>query len=225
MAAELVGKLANLHADLDHRALKSSAVFKQLVSGDWMSAERKFGQPFSFRNHAKLIFSANKTPPAADVGYAFFRRWIIIPFTKTFDGAKDDKDLRSKLQRELSGILNRALGGLRRLYDNRMFSNPPQVEAALTEYRLDTDSVAAFIFECIIHAPGGQISKQRLYDSYHGWCEKQGLKAVAYNSFSKQLRRALPGLDDKKPKNGSRFWVDIRLSEDAALLPNSPFSK
>ena len=37
-----------------------------LVSGDFIIAERKFEHPFSFRNYAKLIFSANEIRESDD---------------------------------------------------------------------------------------------------------------------------------------------------------------
>ena len=57
--AELYGKLANVFADLDHRALRSSTMFKTLTSGDRITGERKHRDPFAFRSFAKLLFSAN----------------------------------------------------------------------------------------------------------------------------------------------------------------------
>lgn len=113
-AAGLLGKLANVFSDLDDRGLKSSSMFKVLVTGDRITAERKFGQPFEFKNYARLLFSANKLPSSRDRSYAFYRRWLIIPFEKTFDGTNADKSLKRKLKssEELSGILNLAIKGL-----------------------------------------------------------------------------------------------------------------
>jgi hypothetical protein len=66
LAAELFGKLGNFFADLDPRALKTSSLFKTLVTGDEIQAERKFRDPFKFRNVARLLFSANKLPDSSD---------------------------------------------------------------------------------------------------------------------------------------------------------------
>ncbi len=111
--AELFGKLGNFFADLSAHSLKSSSMFKTLVTGDHITAERKFGQPFTFANYARLIFSCNEMPKSFDRTYAYYRRWIIIPFTRTFiKGKNADDGLRDKLKQELPGIFNRALNGL-----------------------------------------------------------------------------------------------------------------
>jgi putative DNA primase/helicase len=49
-AANLYGKLANTFADLKSLKLSETGNFKMLVSGDSITAERKFEHPFSFRN-------------------------------------------------------------------------------------------------------------------------------------------------------------------------------
>ena len=38
-----------------------------LVSGDFIRAQKKYGQPFEFSNYAKLIFSANEIPQSEDI--------------------------------------------------------------------------------------------------------------------------------------------------------------
>ena len=142
-AAQLYGKLANTFADLDARGLRSSSMFKTLTTGDPIDAERKHGHPFRFRSYAKLLFSANKIPPSRDRTHAFYRRWVIIPFTRTFNGVGDnptpDTGLRDKLKTELAGILNRAIDGLRRLHLNKAFTQPQSVMDAKRAYIRDND--------------------------------------------------------------------------------------
>ena len=78
--ADLHGKLANVCADLKAEKLTSTGTFKILVSGDTIRAQKKHGQPFDFRNIAKLIFSANEIPESNDQTYAYFKRWIVLLF-------------------------------------------------------------------------------------------------------------------------------------------------
>ena len=54
--ADLFGKLANVCADLKSEKIPNTGVFKMLVSGDVIRAQRKHGQPFDFGNYAKLIY-------------------------------------------------------------------------------------------------------------------------------------------------------------------------
>ncbi len=219
-AAELLGKLANVFGDLDSRALKGSSFFKMLVSGDTLTAERKFKDPFSFTNYARLIFSANKLPRSADTSFAFYERWLIIPFEKTFDtkNPATDPDLRVKLAApgELSGILNRALAGLQRLYFAGKFTEPASVRAALNEYRRQNDSIMSFCEDCIDLAPDKTVIKQDLYNSYKIWCESQGLRPFSQTKMKPSLLQVFPQVTDgRNGKYGPRVWFGIDLNEEA----------
>jgi len=84
--ADLFGKLANIYDDLPPDTLINTGIFKILVTGGEIQAEKKFKNAFKFRNFAKLVFSANKVPSTVDDTKAFFRRWIIINFPNEFKG-------------------------------------------------------------------------------------------------------------------------------------------
>jgi P4 family phage/plasmid primase-like protien len=214
--AELFGKLANIVADIDDRALKSSSKFKMLVSGDRLKAERKFAQPFSFCSYARLIFSANSLPPSKDRTHAFYRRWLIIPFERIFEGKESDKELRARLRNELPGILNRALRGLDRLFSEGKFTEPQAVKTALEDYQRENDSVAAFVAAFVVEDTYATIAKQTFYGSYRNWCETEGLRPVAQKRIKSSLMRIFPMLDEVRPSSGRApwHWVGIRLIED-----------
>jgi P4 family phage/plasmid primase-like protien len=205
-AAALVGKLANVHADLDARALKSSTAFKALVTGDMLTVERKYCEPFEYKNRARLIFSANSVPLAADKSFAFIRRLVIVPFDRTFTGEHADKYLREKLStpEELSGIFNRALAGLDRLYSNSDFTIPAQVDAALGEYHRANDSVVAFVSECCDITPDGRIAKADFRAAYGPWCVDQGMTRMGDRKIKESLRLAVPGLGEAREGNRGR---------------------
>src|SRR5208283_4253568 len=122
----------------------------KLTSGfdlrDW---ENKYQDPFTFKNTAKLIFSANAIPEGKK-DRAYYRRWILIRFPNNFEGENTDKSLITKLltPEELSGFLNLALDGLKRVRENGKFSNEKSIEATQKEYEFNSDPVAAFMDEC-----------------------------------------------------------------------------
>ena len=220
-AAELYGKLANVFADLDARGLQSSSMFKTLTTGDWITAERKHAQPFRFRCYAKLLFSANRIPPNRDKTHAFYRRWLIIPFTRTFNGEgtnpQPDKQLREKLKDELPGILNRALQGLARLTLNEAFTQPPSVTEAKKAFMRRNDNLRVFAEECLLANPIGTIPKQEFADVYKRWCESYGDRPVAHNLLKEALKQIFPMLDEwREDKSKPRCWMGFEWSDDAA---------
>ena len=211
-AAELLGKLANIFADLDSRALKRSTMFKILVGGDRITVERKHKDPFEFNNYARLLFSANELPRSQDRTYAFYRRWIIIPFEKTFTDDNADKNLLKKLKDELPGILNLALDGLKKLKVDGQFIETEKTIQAKEEYKKQNDSVAAFIDERVIESTDAFLTKQSFYREYKDWCENAGLKSVSQKSprFKMSIYDSLEKVDEfRNGATGPRCWMNI----------------
>lgn len=114
-ASRLVGKLANICPDLPTSHLSSTMTFKALTGGDVLSAEYKFKDIFEYVPYCKLVFSANKPPASDDNTHGFFRRWLVVPFTRCFEEGLPVTLSREKLDtilsrpQELSGVLNKAL--------------------------------------------------------------------------------------------------------------------
>jgi len=108
----LKNKLLNASSEVQTKKQVNASIFKQVVAGDLIQADKKHKQPFTFRPIAKHIFSMNEIPVLTDRTYAFERRLIVITFNQTFSGKKEDKKLEEKLESELSGILIWCLEGL-----------------------------------------------------------------------------------------------------------------
>ena len=224
-SSKLFGKLANIFADLPDRKFLNTGVFKMLCGGDLIYAERKFQNPFSFVNFAKLIFSANRLPMVYDDSDAFFRRWIIINFPNRFEGEKADKKLLEKLAtpEELSGLLNLALEGLERLINNGGFSNEGSIDELREEYIRKSDSAAAFIMDCIEIDSEGIILKDDLYEAYVKYCDANKLPKVAKNVLTRDyLYKKIPSLSETKiyveiggERVRKRAWKGIRLNNEA----------
>lgn len=212
--AQLYGKLANIFADLSPKALESSAVFKAVVSGDSLSAEFKGVDSFDFRPFARLIFSANEIPASRDVGEAFFRRWIIIPFPNRFEHGKNaNKNLIHELttEKELSGLLNLAIEGLRRLEAQGCFTENETTRQALETYKKETDNVASFIDEMCFVDDNAEVYTTELYEAYRYWCERCGYKALSKKRFHAQLKTKIPGLDKGRRYREPEHYKGIGL--------------
>jgi len=212
--AMLQDKLANLFSDLDQRALKHSGYFKLIVSGDPIDAERKHQHPFTFKPFCKLIFSANRMPTSYDKSPAFYRRWLIIPFPNTFEGAAADPDMLDKITTsgELSGLLNKAIDRLRTLEERRGFAEPETVVEAMKTYKLTSDGMVAFLSECCRDAePEESVGKKALYDAYTSWAEDAKARYTESRAeFNRRLKQFYPMIRDKRirTKDGKqpRIW-------------------
>ena len=165
--------MANLHADLSDSAVKMTGKLKMLTGGDLIPAEFKFGTPFTFVNHAKLIFSANKPPEIMEDTSGIWRHVRLIVFPYKFSGQGADKKLFKKLTtpEELSGLLNWALEGLERLRANGWnFSNTRGETEVREEYLRRSSPVQSFLMDCTEAKSDAFESKKELYAAFAEYC-------------------------------------------------------
>ncbi len=154
--AMLFGKLANIGDDISDEFLrgKGISVFKKIVTGNRVKAERKGQDPFEFNPYVKITFSANEIPKMRDKTGAVIRRLVIIPCDARF--TKDDPDyepfIKYKLIEEssLEYLIKIGIEGLKRVLDNYSFTESDRVSDALKDYELENDNFLQFISELTI---------------------------------------------------------------------------
>lgn len=185
--AKIADKLVNYASEINGKL--EASLFKQLVSGEPVEARLPYGEPHIMSQYARLIFNCNELPKDIEHTNAFFRRFLIIPFDVTIPEKEQDKMLHNKIiDKELSGILNWILEGLKRLIDQQRFSECKSAENANMQYRTDSDSVRLFLDEhelkpCTIHF---KLIKE-LYFDYRAFCNEDGFKPLQKVNFKKRL--------------------------------------
>lgn len=217
-AANLYGKLLNVCPDIAGSEVYDSSVFKTLTGNETqIRGEKKGQQAFYFYNTARLIFSANDLPPVKNAGYAYYRRWILIEFPNKFEGKSADKNLIKKLttEKELSGLLCKAIIALKRLLNNGEFSYHKTIEEVEQMYRLKSDSVAAFADECVKMSMENTL-KSIVYDAYVTWCKKNGEKPESNGTFGKRFLSL--GYQTLRESTGSRGYCWEGISVDRSKL-------
>jgi P4 family phage/plasmid primase-like protien len=222
--ATLFGKMANMYPDLSDEALRQVGVFKALTGGDTITAERKYGQPFNFMNIAKLTFSCNKVPEVWEDSDAFFRRIWIVQFPNQFLGEKADADLLAKLttQNELSGFLNWALEGLKRLRENRWhFTGTRSTADVKADYIRRSDTVKAFLNGCTKKEVAGWVTKDDLYAAYCQYCRERNLISKERQAFFEKLPQVGQFGKSQRTVAGKRRWV----VEGLTLLPEAEWER
>ena len=187
-AVQLVDKSVNLFGDTHSKDLSDTAVFKCATGEDTFLVEEKFKQPFNYRNYAKMVFAANRLPKTPDDSDGFYSRWIIIPFPNQVPQDKMDHLLIERLTtpEELSGLLNLALQGLKRLRDNNWtFGYNKTLFDIKRMYRRFSDPVYAFLEDrCMpAHDDACFITKTALYKEYQQYAQRYGLPVVSQKKF------------------------------------------
>ena len=185
----MFGKMANLYADIEKKALYNSGRFKMLTGNDTIEADVKFHDAMQFKNYAKFVFSANRIPETKDDSNAFFRRWVIIKFPNRFEGKNCNpfilKDITTK--EELSGIFSWAVEGLKRLLDRGEFSLSLSTQQMAELYMRLSSPVQSYVMDKIEIEPDVIITKEDLYQDFLEFCEEEGLQSVENFVFSRKL--------------------------------------
>jgi putative DNA primase/helicase len=182
---ELVDKIANISSETkDHFDVD---LFKKLASGESIEVKKLYADSFTLTNGPRHIVSMNKRPRDIENTHGFFRRWREIPFKETISNEEKITNFENQLIKELPGILNWVLEGLKRLMANREFTRSEIVEKAIQDFREDSDSVLSFIKENN-YQPSTQnhIAFSVLYDSYVKFVGK-GSYPVSARKFSKRI--------------------------------------
>ncbi len=195
--AKMANKLVNYASEINGKL--QSDIFKQLVSGEPVEARLPYGEPFTLKQYAKLIFNCNELPRDVEQTNAYFRRFLIIPFDVTIPDAEQDKTLHTKIiDNELSGVFNWVLQGLDRLLEQQRFTKCEAVETAVERYKIESDSVKMFLEESGYKpSPDRYVVFKTLFYEYRNYCIDEGCKAVKRLNFKKRLLSAKVHIERK----------------------------
>ncbi|MCF2612876.1 phage/plasmid primase, P4 family [Fusobacterium perfoetens] len=219
---QVANKLLNIGDDIGSGYIPESENFRKLVTGDIITAEQKGKDPIEFNCYAKFIFSANEIPKIKDPTGATARRVIIIPFLNSFTQANKDYDpyFLDKIKNKdcMEYLIKVGIEGLKRVLKNKKFSETEKNKELLDKFNrnnnplfefidyLENDSLIPMEFDYIINNyPCTAIfeghfnvdNKQYELNGYKDWANKNGYKAISYNTFKENMCKNF-GLDVKQ---------------------------
>jgi putative DNA primase/helicase len=208
--AHLATKLVNYASELNGRL--EADTFKQLVSGEPVEARLPYGQPFILTDYAKLIFNCNELPTEVEQTHAFFRRFLIVPFSVTIPEAEQDKQLAAGIiQDELAGVFNWILAGLGRVLAQQGFTDCEAVRQQLDLYKLQSDTVKLFLDEYEYKASSDEyLPTADVYNQYRQFCLDFGHRyPVARLKFVGRLNTV--GIAEVRRKTGRVLFLSRPL--------------
>jgi P4 family phage/plasmid primase-like protien len=214
-------KLANLAPEVNEHAKLDEGVIKQFVGGDVLYVDRKGINGISAKPTARLVVATNSRPKIGDRTYGMWRRMELLPFQVTIPPAEQDHQLAAKLKTELPGILNWALTGRRRLHAQSRFTTSAIANAALNEYREQSNPARQFLSEHCHLDPSVNTSVERVYSRYVHWSKMNGHTPIGNAQFGKELKKLYPSVERKRASSGSRPWAYAGLVVDDGDEPNA----
>ncbi|MGA7127365.1 MAG: phage/plasmid primase, P4 family, partial [Chthoniobacterales bacterium] len=196
----------NLSAELDALPVKGAENFKLLVSGEQVSADRKYHDLVSLNTECKFLFLTNYLPRFQHGTDAELRRLRFLRFERK--PAKPDPRLKQQVALEADGIFRLMVDGLRTLLVQQEIPQGGKQSSGTRErFKIQNDPVSAFVNSCCRINPKAEELKSVLYDEYKEFLEANGIPAPQESST---FFRALY----------NRFQIkDIKRRDAGKLIP------
>jgi phage/plasmid-associated DNA primase len=197
-----IGKLANIQTDLDYVAPKEEGRLKAFVSGEELEVERKNKDAVTERPTARLTFACNPPPMFRDRSRGIWRRLIYVRFREQIsdDEANPDMTEEEWWAKELPGIFNLAVTGLRELLARGRFEEPENCRIDKEEYRQELNPADIFLRD---HTQLCPCEKRPCSDPHHAvWT------GDLYEAYKEWLRQA--GHDHKDQLSKAYFGREVR---------------
>jgi len=107
----------------------------------------------------------------------------------------------------LSGVFNWVLEGLKRILENKKFSESEQVKEALESYKKHSDSVKMFLDDNTYVIDTNELKPlKELYSEYKTYCLDCGYRVTSINTFSDRLKKGL-GFDTIRKEYGMAVYT------------------
>lgn len=196
--SNLANKLINYGSEIKGNI--TADTFKQLASGEPIEARLPYGQPFTLKHYAKLMFNCNELPKDVEHNEAYFRRFLIIPFNVTIPKNERNPNLANEIiKEELAGVFNWVMEGLARLLENNKFSQSVKVSAMIDKYKNESDNVKLFLdTEKYISSATNYKPLKDFYFEYRMFCSDGGYSPLNRTNFKRRLESLKFSITRKK---------------------------
>lgn len=208
--ADLAGKRFVVTSESDSGKKLAEALVKSLTGDRKRKARFMRADYFEFEQEYKLWLVTNHKPDINPDDDAIWDRVRLIPFNVRFRGTeREDKTLDEKLRAEAPGILAWAVEGAVAWYAQGL-CDPPEVKAAIQEYRQEQDILHEFISEACVTGEHFKAKASALFEAYLAWHRRgQSGDPLSKTGFGKALSKK----GFTRDKSGVIWWLGIGLKE------------
>lgn len=188
--------------------------FKQMLSGEKIKAQKKYGDSYNFLPTFTPWMSTNNKPIVRATDDGTWRRIYFIPFLNKFKGKDKDVSMPKKLASERAQILGWIIQGAVKLHKDYQdnLPMPACLSAALSDYKKELDVVTAFLDDMTVPFPELDVNCQSLYREYKNWCKENGEYQYNERKFKQEVIKK--GYITRKDKNRGELYCGLKLISD-----------
>jgi len=200
------------------QAQKVLEKIKQITGQDTVGIERKHKEQFNAKLFCRFTYMGNDLPRFDDEPQALFRRLTLLYFGNDYSD-KPDRDLKVKLVKEIPGITNWALAGLRRLLEQGNFTRPELSMEHINACKAMASPLKTMLEDwCDFSDPNKVVPCTTLYDLHKAVYEEEGRKPLTRTGFGMKFKAARSDIiKQQKIIAGMRTYVYAGLE----ILPEA----
>lgn len=215
--AALAGKMANITDELSSSRAIASDKFKQLITGETISAKEIYRKVFSFEPSAIHLFATNTLPEfRGGIDGGVKRRIVIIPFDRVIPRKTRAPSIGKRVAREQATLLLAlAVAELQRVVRSGGYDIPGRSVDATEQWLDDSDPVLSWLNEGFLerHLEKGETplikhlytrfrqdnqedlqgpalpTRRRFFEQLRGWVSENGNYEVIRMSSGKVIRK------------------------------------
>lgn len=185
----------------------SEATVKWITGSDKISG-RYMGKDFvEFSPTHKIVLQTNHKPAIYGQDEGIWRRVRLVPFRAHFGHRQKDDTIPERLRAEFPGILAWAVQGAIKWYASGLPACAV-IDAAVAEYRKESDTMGQFLDECCVLGDGHTESVKDLYREYKAWASEANLKIWSKRTFGIKLSDR--GFESSRTSTARR-WRGLKL--------------
>jgi P4 family phage/plasmid primase-like protien len=210
----LAGKLLNTPDELAGTDTIASETFKQVITGEPITARDVYRSAFEFEPRAQHVFATNTLPSfKGGMDRGVRRRLMVLTFVRVIPRGERLERIGSRIgEEEADLLLDWAVRGASRVIGTQSFTNPPSSTEALNDWMYSSDPVLAWLesdeveYQQNNFIPESKVSVA--HDKFLRWATEEGYgseRLPAVNGFSQRVEAAGKGITKKRVSDGVRF--------------------
>jgi hypothetical protein len=195
--------------ETNFKEISKTAMFKQLSGGDLVPGERKYGTPFDFINHAKLLIGSNSIPASDDKSEGFGSRWIIIDFPNKFEVSRPVIDQIPEWEYE--NLCRKSIEKLRCLLERGAFCEEGDTSSRTKRYEEKSNPIQRFIDISCYKGEDMSVPLWKFVEAYDVYQEQHRLRKLTKKAINRWLldRGYETAQDNITDEKGRHTWVII----------------
>lgn len=166
---------------------------KGIVGQDKLTIDRKYLTSIEVSFRCRLNVTCNAFPRLSESSNAMLRRGLFFTTKRSFVG-KEDMTLEPRIEKEMTGIINWAIAGIKKLQKIGKLENHPCMNDDIEIFRMLTSPLETFVQDALVYREDAYITIPDLCKRYKAWSTlNEGSRMFSNQSLISKIG-VFPGL-------------------------------